>query len=228
MTKKNILSIILDSIFVVAFNILFFVNGGISHSVSIWLCYGFLHFAYLMLLLTPVFETKEYLSKLSTYGISFSYFLIEIFFTSFVIFYKSQNGENLEIKIVISVQIVLTAIYLIILITNLLANDSTVNKQAKHNIQTEFIKTISAKAKFIESIAYDSKLKNHVNNLYYTIYSSPIRSSTEVSVLEESIVDLLNKLEDSMSKNNEEEANKLITEIERLVNKRNFMLKARN
>ena len=225
MIKKNILTIILDTVFIVAFNILFFVNKGTNHNAAVWICYGFLHFSYIMFLLTPVIEAKgktAYLSRLSTYSISLSYFLIELVFSTEIILNENSFGT----KIVISIQTILATIYIILLITNLLVNDATANKQVRHDIENDFIKTNSAKAKFIESITTDSRLRSRINDLYYTIHSSPIRSSTDVSVFEKNITDLLNKLEDSVSKNSEKEANELITEIERLVNKRNFMLRA--
>ncbi len=225
MTKKNILTIILDTVFIVAFNILFFVNKGTNHNAAVWICYGFLLFSYVMILLTPVIEAKgktAYLSRLSTYSISFIYFVIELVLSVIIFF----NDRIIDTKLIVSIQTILTAIYIIVLVTNLLANDSTAKKQLRHDIENNFIKSISAKAKFIESITTDSKLRSRINDLYYTIHSSPIRSSTDVSVFEKNITDLLNKLEDSVSKNSEKEANELITEIERLVNKRNFMLRA--
>ena len=45
--KKNILTVILNTVFIVVFNTLFFLNGGTQHVASIWITYGFLHFAYL-------------------------------------------------------------------------------------------------------------------------------------------------------------------------------------
>ncbi len=222
MTKKNILTIILNSIFVVAFNFFFFVYGGTSHTTSIWICYGFLHFSYLMVLLTSAIETKEYISKLTTYSISLTYFLIELILAVAIFYY----GASLKIKIVISVQTILTALYLIILVSNLLANDATASKQARHNIENDFIKTISAKAKYIESITEKPKIKSAISNLYCTIHSSPTKRSSEVSVYEEKITNLLDKLEESINQN-EEKAKELILEIDRLINRRNFTLKSK-
>ena len=224
MTKKNILTILLDSIFVIAFNVLFFVNGGTDHVAAIWVCYGFLHFSYLMVLLTPVIEAKgktAYLSRLTTYSISLLYFLIELVFAIIIVATKVD-----KIKIIISVQTIVTALYLIVLITNLLANDSTAKKQEKHDIENDFIKTVSAKTKYIETITTDPGLKNKINNLYYSIHSSPIKTSNEVSVYEMKITELLDNLEGVVS-NDKVAAFEKITEIEQILNKRNFILKSK-
>ena len=212
MTKKNVLTIILDSVFVVAFNILFFVNGGTQHISSVWTCYGFLHFAYLMVLITPVIDAKgktAYLSKLTTYTISLIYFFIELIF-SIAVFTSEIN----KIKLIISVQTIITAIYIILLMSNLLTNDSIARKQERHDLEN------------IESITADPKLKNRINNLYYSIHSSPTRTSSEVVVYETKITELLEDLETVIGRDSVAATEKIV-EIENMLNKRNFMIKAR-
>ena len=83
MTKKNILTIILDSVFIIAFNILFFLNGGTHHVAAVWTAYGFLHFAYLMVLITSLIAahgSTAVLSKTTTYTISLFYFVVELMY----------------------------------------------------------------------------------------------------------------------------------------------------
>lgn len=224
MTKKNVLTAITDSVFVIAFNVLFFVNGGIHHVPSTWICYGFLHFAYLMVLLTPIFETKgktAYLSKLTTYSISFLYFFIELVL-AITVFEKEMD----KTKVIISVQTIFTSLYFILLLSNLLANDSIAKKQERHDIENDFIKTISSRVKYIENIATDSNLKNKINNLYYSMHSSPIRTSTKVAAYETKIYELLDNLE-SLVDNDKFAALEKVREIEQMLTKRNFMLRAR-
>ena len=224
MTKKNVLTAILDSVFVIAFNVLFFVNGGIHHVPSTWICYGFLHFAYLMVLLTPIFETKgkaAYLSKLTTYSISFLYFFIELAL-AIAVFAKEMD----KTKVIISVQTIFFFLYFILLLSNLLANDSTAKKQELHDIENDFIKTISTKSKFIESIATDSNIKNKINNLYYSIHSSPTKTTSDVAIYETKICELLDSLE-SLVDNDKFAALEKVREIEQMLTKRNYMLRAR-
>lgn len=225
MTKKNILTIILDTVFIIAFNILFFVNKGTNHVAAVWTCYGFLHFAYFMFLLTPVIEAKgktAYLSRLTTYSISFLYFVIELVLSVIVFF----NARIIGTKQIISIQTIITAIYIIVLVTNLLANDATSKKQLRHDIENDFIKSISAKAKYIESITTNPNLKNRINNMYYTIHSSPIISCGEVAAYETKIIELLEDLETLVGQD-EIAATEKITEIEKFVNKRNLVLKTK-
>ena len=69
-------------------------------------------------------------------------------------------------------------------------------------------------------------LKKRINNLYSTIHSSPVKSSINVATFEESIVGRVDDLENLVEKQESEKANEILTEIERLINKRNLTLKA--
>jgi len=264
MKKRNLLTIIFSSVFLIAFNVVFFANGT-ENSASTWICYGFLHFSYFMFLLIPVIEAKgktAYLSTITTYSISLSYFLLELLFSIFIFtltvdksrlvdliqrlvpFYSAELASSLVNSITaisvlssfvleidttlftLFVQVILAAIYIILLIPNLLVNDTIAKKQELHDIQNYYIKTISAKVKFIESITTDNVLKNKVNNLYYTIHTSPTKTCDEVSVYELKIQELLEDLE-TLVLSDKESANEKIIQIEQMVNKRNFMLNSR-
>ena len=59
MNKKTVLWIILDLIFLAIFNTVFFVMTGLQHPASVWISYGFIHFAYLMVIVTPFLIRKS-------------------------------------------------------------------------------------------------------------------------------------------------------------------------
>lgn len=81
MKKINGLMLILKLIFPVFFNLIFFIAFGFRHNSIIWISYAFTHFAYFMLMLTPLMVTKSKNSVLfgfSVYGISFTYFILQL------------------------------------------------------------------------------------------------------------------------------------------------------
>lgn len=224
MKKRNIFTIILDTVFIIAFNVLFFLTRAYNIGTSIWVCYGFLHFSYFMILITPFLEAKgktSNTSKLTTYGISICYFLVELIF---ILILYSKNFD--KPVFVICINIIITVVYLITLMTNLLVNDSIAKKQSDHDNQNNFIKRISAKVKFIESIVTDNSLKGKVNDLYYTIHSSPIKTESDVAEYEEKIEKLLSELENYADKDVSTALNK-IEEIYCVLNKRNLLLKSK-
>ena len=79
MDKKRFLWIILDLVFLIVFNVVFFVAGGTKHEASVWISYGFIHFAYIMMLITPFLvkkSTNTAVLGFPLYSISSAYFLV--------------------------------------------------------------------------------------------------------------------------------------------------------
>src|SRR5699024_4531039 len=94
MNKKSVLWILLDLIFLAVFNTVFFVAGGTDHTASVWISYGFIHFAYLMVLVTPFLIRKSSSAAVfgfSLYSISSTYFLLEFVVGLIFIFMKSES-----------------------------------------------------------------------------------------------------------------------------------------
>ena len=224
MTKKNILTIVLDSVFIVAFNLLFFINGGIVHTASVWTIYGFLHFAYLMVFVTPLISSSGKtgtLSKTAVYAISLVYFFIQLIFAIIFIFFVI-----LGFRLTLSLEIIVTAIYLVVLTVNLFADDSTEKKQDAHDKGNAFIKNISQKIKYIESTVSDKNAKTKLESLYYLAHTSPSKSSESVKMYENEIFENLKTLEEASEKGNVSDILSTACEIEKILNRRNFELKA--
>lgn len=66
--KKVILWVLLILVFLIVFNTIFFLVGILPHPLSVWLSYGFIHLAYLMVILTPLLTRKS--SSASIFGAS--------------------------------------------------------------------------------------------------------------------------------------------------------------
>lgn len=175
-----------------------------------------------MVLLTPAIESKgntAYISKLTTYTISFLYFLTEFVLAIVVFIFKFNNT-----KVIVSLEALLTTIYVFALIPNLFINDLVASKQALQDTENGFIKAVAAKAKHIEATASDMNLKNKINSLYHTIHSSPARSIEEVAIYERKIAVSLDDLEILVEQDKAIASEKII-EIEKMLSKRNSMLR---
>ena len=123
MKKINILWIILDLVFLVIFNVLFFVLGGAEHNVSVWVSYGFVHFAYFMLLLTPALIHKGKSAAVfgfSLYSISAAYFLVELV-TGTVFILVSPD----DYVAALLVQFCFAGLYGVVLVSQIIANVHT-------------------------------------------------------------------------------------------------------
>ena len=79
MNKKRILWILLDLVFLIIFNTIFFLLGGVHNKSSVWVAYGFIHFSYIMLLFTPSLckrRTEQIEMRLSVDSVSLLYFWV--------------------------------------------------------------------------------------------------------------------------------------------------------
>ena len=135
MKRLNILWLLLNSLFLIVFNLLFFMIGDVStFNTSVWISYGFIHFAYFTLLLTPLLVrkgSKTYIYGRPLYLIATSYFIVELITGLTFILIAPET-----IKVTIIVQVILAAIFLGLLLANMIANEHTADntEQRETNI----------------------------------------------------------------------------------------------
>ena len=224
MKRVNTLWIILDLIFLVIFNVFFFVIGGFEHVVSVWISYAFIHFAYLMLLLTPKLIRPGKSSAVfgfSLYSISSAYFLVE-FITgiAFIVFSFEKY------KPVFLVQLSIAGLYGIILISHMIANEHTADAEEKRQDQISFIKDASAKIKGLLENIKDKEAKKNVERLYDLLNSSPVKTHPNLMDIESRITTSINGLEHVVATGNKEGIISVANSLLFLINERNNLLKS--
>ncbi|MCL2806311.1 MAG: hypothetical protein FWD26_10270 [Treponema sp.] len=226
MKKINKLWVILDLIFLVIFNAIFFMVGGVKHPASIWISYGFIHFAYLMLVLTPFLIRKgksAHVFGYSLYTISAIYFLIQ-FVTGIVFIFISPESNTAAFL----VQLSIAGLYGIILIANMIANEHTANAEEVRQNQIAFVKDASAKLKILLENINDKEAKKQVERVYDTVYSSPVKSHSNLIDLESRILHSLNELQIVITVGKKENIITLANSLLNDVNERNMRLKTLN
>jgi hypothetical protein len=197
--------------------------GGIRHNVSVWASYSFIHFAYLMLLLTPRLIRREKSSAVfgfSLYSISAIYFLIEFAAGIVFILFYSENY-----KIVFLVQICIAGLYGIILIANMIANEHTANAEEERHYQIAYVKDASSKIKELLDKINDNEARKKVANIYDAINSSPVKSHTGLMETEQKILASIDELKDAVSTGDKESIISLATRLLSTVNERNMRLR---
>ncbi len=226
MKKINILWASLNLIFLIAFNALFFMLGGKDHSATVWISYGLIHFSYLMLLATPYFVRGGGASSFygrPLYSISYTYFLVELITGIIFILITTAN-----IKLILTIQIVVTAIYAYFLLSNLIANEYTADSVIRHEIELQYIKESSAKLNSILRQISDNKMIKKVEYAYDLIKSSPVKSSYEVQAIEQEVIDEIENLREAVGQNNPEQIIGIVKKICTLAEDRNRQLKLLN
>lgn len=226
MNKKTILHIFLRSIFLVTFNIIFFMLGGTKHPASVWISYGFIHGTYLLGIISPLLTRKgesTYLFGLTMYTISAIYFLLELIVGVIFILIHSKSYE-----VALIVQLILASIYLIIFFGNWIANENTADKESEHKKEIAYIKDLSSKIKILIGKSKYKTVNKQLEKLYDLLHSSPTNSNNDVNLLELEIENKINCLEMALGVKSDEEIINIISEIIHCLEERNRQLKLYN
>ena len=219
MKKKTLLYILLDSVFLVVFNTVFFVAGGTEHPVSVWLSYAFIHIAYLLMLVTPMLVRKGSSAAVfgfSLYSISSVYFFIEFIVGLIFIFVRSESY-----KAALIVQVILAGIYAAMLISNMIANENTAESIEKHEKEVAYIKNASSKVRLLVDKLPDRKANREIERVYDLLHSSPTQSDASVKSLEAEILNKVYELECAVDDGSSENAIAVSKMIVSLVEERN-------
>lgn len=224
MNKKSVvLGILMDLVLLLVFNVVFFAVGGTEHTASIWLSYGFMHFAYIMVILTPLLTRKSValpVLGMTIAGISSVYFIIELITGVVFILLKQES-----IKAALVVQIIIAGIYLVILFMNMIANEATAENLARQRDEAAFIKNASSRVKALMDRSSDKKVNKTVEKTFDLIHSSPTKSNVVVQGLEMQVVNKISDLEGAVSAGDDTQIVSIAGEIISLMEERNRKVK---
>lgn len=226
MNKKSVLFMLLDLVFLAVFNVVFFVIGGVEHVASVWISYGFIHFAYIMVLISSLMTRKSSRSAvlgMPLYAISAAYFFIAFIAGLIFVFVASDSY-----KASLVVQVIIAGIYAVILLTNLIANEHTADNVAKHKNEVFYIKNIAAELKALIGKPSDKKANKEIEKAYDAVHASPTRSILAVQELEKRIDCVIFELRDAVKHDDAAQITVIAQEIVELIEERNRKLKAEN
>lgn len=222
MFEKKIIKGIIYAIFPVLFNVVFFMLGGIEHPASVWISYAWIHVAYFIVVITPLFSMKTKSVKIFTFTarqISISYFLIEFIIGLIFIFIKSER-----VKAAVIFQLIPLGLFLFVFLVNMLYSKHTADSEQRQSSEVAFIKCTASKVQTLTKYSSEAWLKRKIEKLYDLIHSSPSRSCPNAKQLESDVTALVNDLEKALDKNNIDEAGKLVDMIMRIMDKRNVIV----
>jgi hypothetical protein len=226
MKKINVLWVILDLIFLVIFNALFFSLGGMHHKTSVWISYAFIHFAYFILLLTAKLIRGAKSSAVfgfSLYSVSGTYFLVE-FLVGAVIIFNAPDSYVVSLL----VQLVLAGSFGIILISNMIANEHTADSEEKRKLQIDYVKQASAELKSIMDRITDKDARRKVEKVYDALYSSPAKSHPNVAQAESRILASIGLLKSAVLSGEKNEIVLMVDQLLIAIDERNRQLKMFN
>lgn len=224
MEKKN-LWIILDLVFLIVFNMVFFVVGGSEHPVSVWISYIFIHISYIMILITPFLIKKSNSDMIlgsALYSISSVYFFIEFFVGLVFIFIRDESY-----KASLLTQIVIAGLYVVILLSNIISNEHTAANIEKHESELLFIKENSSRVKLLIGKLPDKSANKELEKLYDFLYSSPVETDSLVKQIEQDVSNNIRQLECLVVDTNISNVIEICRETISLMERRNEILKTK-
>ena len=222
MNKKSILWILLDSIFVIVFNVIFFFIIGPDHNGTAWVSYAFIMLAYILLVFTPVMihqsESKA-IFGFSLYSVGAFYFLVELIVgTVFILV------SDVPFKVALLVHIILFAIYAVILISNIIANAKTAEVEVTRKQDLQYVKEASTRLRGIMDGISDKRLKKQVEKAYDIIYASPTGTNMQAKDTEYQILQMIRQTETAVSVQDNNQIADLSERIINLANERNRLI----
>ena len=231
MKRVNILWLLLNSLFIIVFNLLFFMLGDVCAAesktpTSVWISYGFIHFAYFLFLTTPFFVRKNKNSHTydkPLYTITASYFIAELIAGVTLILIAPET-----VKVAIIIQVVLAAAFIAWLLIFLIANEHTADITERRESELQYIKESSAKLQSVLQQITDKTTAKKVERIYDLIHSSPAKSNTDARSLEQQAISEIDRLESAVSRNDTEQIVSIADKIYRLAEERNRKLKISN
>ena len=224
--KKNVLSTIVYLVFLIIFNLIFYMLGGTEHPASVWISYVFIHIAYLLLVCTTLFVRKG--SNAALFGMTLNsisgvYFVVELIVG--IIFIKVASESY---KAPLIVQAVIASVYVVLLIANIQANDSTADSVERHELEVKYLKEAAMILKKIMGMVDDKTANKKVEKVYDLIQSSPAKSNRNVADLEFQIISEIEQLRMIASGGDAEAVGMCADKIYRLAGERNRQLKLGN
>lgn len=222
MNKQLVLWLILDSILLIVFNLVFFSIVGTVNSVSVWVSYGAITLSYCCFLASSFFSEKSSVEsdiRRPVYLVTALHFLVCLI-TGVIIIYLRPDRYVPTILIFA----VLFSLAAVLVISLVISGNHTTERIKAQESDAQFI-IASRRLKLIMSDVSAPKLLNAISGIYDTWTSSQRASSVEARALESTIINLIGELEEACDAENTEDAMIICEQLKQKLNKRNLILK---
>ncbi len=223
--KKFFLKTVIALVFVIILDGLFLLFRDIHNcSDSVLSALVGLNIAYVSLFLVPICAPKQRGTKVlsdTLYLIGTIYFILEFIVGVTFLFWEQDT-----MVLPVTIQSVLFGLYIIILFSNILANDATQQSINRQNAESDNIKIMIEEAEVTRQLVEsDKNAYKLVTTLYEELKASPIRSNLDVADIEKEILTSLMHMHDCANAGDFSEVIQTATQTRQLVIKRNFKLK---
>lgn len=208
--------------YIIIYNLIFFMKGGMDSSVAGWIAYGFVWLAILISYIAPLY-CKNYKripeNLVTNYTFSWIYSAVTIVFNAIVILLKIKS-----VPLTLILNLIFVVLYLQQLFYSLRVNYEVETNLERTDAERQFVRDVSKKLQMCRQMTDDAVLKKEIEKAYDAVRSCPLKSNDMAMNYEIKIIGLVDTLESKLDNNQNQEIPGIVQDILNNVNKRNAML----
>ncbi len=222
MNSKQIMRTVVYIGYIIIYNLIFFMKGGMDSSVAGWIAYGFVWLAILISYIAPLY-CKNYKripeNLVTNYTFSWIYSAVTIVFNAIVILLKIKS-----VPLTLILNLIFVVFYLQQLFYSLRVNYEVETNLERTDAERQFVRDVSKKLQMCRQMTDDAALKKEIEKAYDAVRSCPLKSNDMAMNYEIKIIGLVDTLESKLDNNQNQEIPGIVQDILNNVNKRNAML----
>lgn len=208
--------------YIIIYNLIFFMKGGMDSSTAGWIAYGFVWLAILISYIAPLY-CKNYKripeNLVTNYTFSWIYSAVTIVFNAIVILLKIKS-----VPLTLILNLIFVVFYLQQLFYSLRVNYEVETNLERTDAERQFVRDVSKKLQMCRQMTDDAALKKEIEKAYDAVRSCPLKSNDMAMNYEIKIIGLVDTLESKMDNNQNQEIPGIVQDILNNVKKRNAML----
>lgn len=222
MNSKQIMRTVVYIGYIIIYNLIFFMKGGMDSSTAGWIAYGFVWLAILISYIAPLY-CKNYKripeNLVTNYTFSWIYSAVTIVFNEIVILLKIKS-----VPLTLILNLIFVVLYLQQLFYSLRVNYEVETNLERTDAERQFVRDVSKKLQMCRQMTDDAALKKEIEKAYDAVRTCPLKSNDMAMNYEIKIIGLTDTLESKMDNNQNQEVPGIVQDILNNVKKRNAML----
>lgn len=216
-------SIIIKAVLLAIFNVSFFTITKAECTVSMWISYAFIHFAFLMFFLSPLFvrgsKNSRHVATESVSLITAVYFVVTLAVGVFFLL------NPLLVLFQYSVEVIVTGIYLIVLLVTIVLNNNIAKNEKEIAEDKQFLSNVFVKTEFLKSKLSEKEAAEQLEKLQEESRYAQVKSSPSVKDMEGQVLSILDDISCNIENISSNDAVSKISKCRDLLKQRNLMLK---
>ena len=222
MNSKQIMRTVVYIGYIIIYNLIFFMKGGMNSSTAGWIAYGFVWLAILISYIAPLY-CKNYKripeNLVTNYTFSWIYSAVTIVFNAIVILLKIKS-----VPLTLILNLIFVVLYMQQLFYSLRVNYEVETNLERTDAERQFVRDVSKKLQMCRQMTDDAALKKEIEKAYDAVRTCPLKSNDMAMNYEIKIIGLTDTLESKMDNNQNQEVPGIVQDILSNVKKRNAML----